>query len=102
MGLYDQYLEMVKVAEEKTENTQVEQARVEVILEKTAEAEELIKQAGITEYTSEELADVVTELINKDIEKEESTEKIAQLYDAGRVFFHGFDDEMQATTEARK
>ena len=44
MGLYEQYQNMVKQAEEQATVTEVEEARVQVILEKTAEAEELIKQ----------------------------------------------------------
>ena len=101
MSLYETYQEMVKQAEEEAVVTDTEKARVQVILEKTAEAEEMIKKAGITEYTNEELADVVTALINKDIEQEESTEKIAQLYDMGRIMAQGFDTEL-ATIEQKK
>ena len=101
MSLYETYQEMVKQAEEEAVVTDTEKARVQVILEKTAEAEEMIKKAGITEYTNEELADVVTALINKDIEQEESTEKIAQLYDMGRIMAQGFDAEL-ATIEQKK
>ena len=90
MGLYDQFLEMTKSAEEVAETTALDEARINVIREKTAEAEGLIKQAGITNYTENDVADVVTALINNQIEEEDSQEKIAQLYDMGRIMMEGF------------
>jgi len=101
MGLYEKYLEMSKEAEQNVEANELEQARVQVILEKTAQAEELIKESGITEYNNEDIADVVTALINRDIEEEEATEKIAQLYEMGQIMARGFDDEMKAITKEK-
>ena len=92
MGIYETYLAKTAEAQEAAEVNAVEEQRVQVILEKTAQAEELIKEAGITEYTNEDVADVVTELINQDIEEEESTSKIAELYDYGRIMSHGIHD----------
>jgi len=92
MGIYERYLEKTAQVYEAEEVNAVEEQRVQVILEKTAEAEYLIKEAGITEYTNEDLADVVTELINNDIEAEEETNKTAELYDYGRIMSHGIHD----------
>ncbi len=101
MTLYEQYLEMNKVAEAAVVTNQEEERRVQLILTKTAEAETLIKEAGITECSTEDVADVVTVLINNEIEAEESREKIAQLHDMGRIMFQGFDAEMREATAAR-
>lgn len=90
MGLYDKYLELAKTAEEQAAVTELDEARVNVIREKVAEAEQLIKEAGIPEYTNNDVVDVATALINNQIEDEESQEKIAQLYDMGRIMMEGF------------
>ena len=101
-SLYETYQNMTKQAQEAQTVSEVEQARIQVILEKTAQAEELIKEAGITECSCEDVADVVTALIAKDIEEEEAEEKVASLYEMGRVMARGIDDELQAITNERK
>ena len=101
MGLYEKYLEMAKQAEKVNEVNELEHARINVIIEKTAQAESLIKEAGITEYTNEDVADVVTALINRDVEEEEAQEKIAQLYEMGQIMARGFDDEIKKITNEK-
>jgi len=90
VGLYERFLEMSKEAQVVEQTTQVDEARVNVIREKVAQAEALIKQAGVTEYDTQDLAEVTEMLINDDIEAEESTAKIAELYDMGQIMMEGF------------
>jgi molybdopterin-biosynthesis enzyme MoeA-like protein len=92
MGLYDRFLELQKVAQEEQQVSEVEESRVQVILQKTAEAQELLKQANVTEYTEDDLADVVTALIQKEVEDEASAEKVAELYDMGKIMSQGIYD----------
>ena len=74
MELYERY----KQAEAQIPADMDEQ-RVQVIMDKVATAEELIKEAGIAEYTTNDVADVVTALITDDLEKEELYSKNAAV-----------------------
>ena len=92
MSLYEKFLEMRKTAEETDKLAAVDEARVQVIAEAVEEAEKLIKEADIKEYTSDDIADVATALINNELEAEEEAEKVAELYDYGKIMMEGMID----------
>jgi len=95
MGLFEQFMaKQAKPAEveEETKTAELDQARLEVISEFAKQAEALIRNDGIEEYTEEDVVKVAEVLINKAIEAEENEEKIAEAYDYGKIVAQGHFD----------
>jgi len=89
MNLYDG---MKKQAEQE----QLDEARLQVIYKYASAAEELLeKQYGANNYEAADVEKLAEFLINADLEKEESIEKVAEYDELGRIMARSFIDELQ-------
>jgi uncharacterized membrane protein YcjF (UPF0283 family) len=106
-NLMDTYKNMQKSAEEANaaealdkEAQDATNNRVEVLAKYAETANGVLTEEYGDDYTEEDVVKLATYLIDRDIDEEESVEKVAEYVEAGQIMARSFVDELNNSEDA--
>ena len=103
MSLLDTYnkmreadVEQSKTAELEKEAAQLQTARVEVLAKYAEAADKVLSTEYGDDYEEADVQKLASYLIDRDVEEEEQSEKVAEYVEAGQIMARSFIEELNS------